>query len=96
MTISEAGVSLSTQVETTATHLGEVVASAQIEATPLNGRSHTDLLTLQPGVTPVTTLTLTSVIMAGVTGTINPSGDANPGDVSISGQRESANTCRNT
>ena len=29
--------------------------------------------------------------MAGVTGTLNPSGDANPGDVSISGQRESAN-----
>ena len=91
MTVTEAGVSLSTQVETTATHLGEVVASAQIEATPLNGRSYTDLLALQPGVTPVTTLTPTSVIMAGVTGTINPSGDANPGDVSISGQRESAN-----
>jgi hypothetical protein len=32
-----------------------------------------------------------SVIMAGVTGTINPSGDLNPGDVSIDGQRESAN-----
>jgi hypothetical protein len=29
--------------------------------------------------------------MAGVTGTINPSGDLNPGDVSINGQRESAN-----
>ena len=36
-------------------------------------------------------MTPTSVIMAGVTGTINPSGDANPGDVSISGQRESSN-----
>ena len=29
--------------------------------------------------------------MAGVTGTINPSGDLNPGNVSIDGQRESAN-----
>ena len=29
--------------------------------------------------------------MAGVTGTINPSGDVNPGNVSINGQRESAN-----
>ena len=29
--------------------------------------------------------------MAGVTGTINPSGDLNPGDVSIDGQRESSN-----
>ena len=40
---------------------------------------------------PITTLTSTSVIMAGVTGTINPSGDLNPGDLSIDGQRESAN-----
>jgi hypothetical protein len=74
-----------------ATHLGEVVSERQIEALPLNGRSYTDLLAIQPGVTPVTTLTPTSVIMAGVTGTINPSGDLNPGDVSINGQRESAN-----
>ncbi len=79
------------QVETVATHLGEVVSDAQIEALPLNGRSYTDLLAIQPGVSPVTTLTPTSVIMAGVTGTINPSGDLNPGDVSIDGQRESAN-----
>ena len=57
----------------------------------MNGRSYTDLLAIQPGVSPVTTLTPTSVIMAGVTGTINPSGDVNPGDVSINGQRESAN-----
>ena len=39
----------------------------------------------------MTTLTATSVIMSGVTGTINPSGDLNPGDVSINGQRESSN-----
>ncbi len=58
---------------------------------PLNGRSYTDLLAIQPGVSPITTLTPTSVIMAGVTGTINPSGDLNPGNVSIDGQRESAN-----
>jgi len=82
---------LETQVDTVATHLGEVVTEKQIEAIPLNGRSYTDLLAIQPGVSPVTTLTATSVIMAGVTGTINPSGDLNPGDVSIDGQRESAN-----
>jgi hypothetical protein len=52
---------------------------------------NTDLLAIQPGVTPVTTLTSSSVIMAGVTGTINPSGDFNPGNVSIDGQRESSN-----
>jgi hypothetical protein len=80
-----------TNVETSSTQLGEVVSGKQIAEQPLNGRSYTDLLAIQPGVTPVTTLTPTSVIMAGVTGTISPSGDANPGNVSISGQRESAN-----
>ena len=80
-----------TQVDTVATHLGEVVQDTQIVSLPLNGRSYTDLLAIQPGVSPVTTLTSTSVIMAGVTGTINPSGDLNPGDVSINGQRESSN-----
>jgi hypothetical protein len=91
MTVSAASAAIDTVVETTATHLGDVVHSEQIEELPLNGRSYTDLLAIQPGVSPVTTLTPTSVIMAGVTGTINPSGDLNPGDVSIDGQRESAN-----
>jgi hypothetical protein len=89
--VTESAANVQTQVDTVATHLGEVVSEAQLAAIPLNGRSYTDLLAIQPGVSPVTTLTPTSVIMAGVTGTINPSGDANPGDVSIDGQRESAN-----
>jgi len=91
VTVTEAGEAVSTQVETTATHLGEVVSGVVMEALPLNGRAYTDLLAIQPGVAPITSLTPTSVIMAGVTGTINPSGDANPGDLSISGQRESSN-----
>jgi len=91
VTVTESEASVQTQVDTVATHLGDVVLDTQIQAIPLNGRSYTDLLAIQPGVTPVTTLTPTSVIMAGVTGTINPSGDLNPGDVSIDGQRESAN-----
>jgi hypothetical protein len=78
-------------VETAATHLGEVVSAAQMTALPLNGRSYTDLLAIQPGVAPVSTLLPSSVIMAGVTGSIDPSGDANPGNLSINGQRESAN-----
>jgi hypothetical protein len=84
---SDAGV----QVETAATHLGEVVSASEMTTLPLNGRSYTDLLAIQPGVAPVSTLLPSSVIMAGVTGSIDPSGDANPGNLSINGQRESAN-----
>jgi Carboxypeptidase regulatory-like domain len=79
------------QVESSATHLGEVVSGTQMTALPLNGRSYTDLLAIQPGVAPVSTLLPSSVIMAGVTGGIDPSGDLNPGNLSINGQRESAN-----
>jgi hypothetical protein len=79
------------QIETAATHLGEVVSAEQMTAIPLNGRSYTDLLAIQPGVAPVSTLLPSSVIMAGVTGSIDPSGDANPGNLSINGQRESSN-----
>jgi hypothetical protein len=91
ITVSASAAQAQAQVDTVATHLGEVVEEAQITALPLNGRSYTDLLAIQPGVSPVTTLTATSVIMSGVTGTINPSGDLNPGNVSINGERESAN-----
>jgi Carboxypeptidase regulatory-like domain len=91
VTVTESAEAIQTQVATVATHLGDVVSGKQMEALPLNGRSYTDLLAIQPGVTPVTTLTPASVIMAGVTGTINPSGDLNPGNVSIDGQRESSN-----
>lgn len=79
------------QVDTTSTHLGEVVSGAEMTALPLNGRSYTDLLAIQPGVAPVSTLLPSSVIMAGVTGGISPSGDENPGNLSINGQRESSN-----
>jgi hypothetical protein len=91
ITVSATDARIDTQVDTLSTHLGEVVSRAEIEALPLNGRSYTDLLAIQPGVSPISTLTPASVIMAGVTGTINPSGDLNPGDVSIDGQRESSN-----
>ena len=79
------------QVETAATHLGEVVSGVQMTALPLNGRSYTDLLAIQPGVAPISTLLPSSVIMAGVTGSLDPSGDLNPGNLSINGQRESSN-----
>jgi len=79
------------QVDTVATHLGEVVSGAQMTELPLNGRSYTDLLAIQPGVAPISTLLPSSVIMAGVTGSLDPSGDLNPGNLSINGQRESSN-----
>jgi Carboxypeptidase regulatory-like domain/TonB dependent receptor len=79
------------QVDTQSTHLGELVTGEQMTALPLNGRSYTDLLAIQPGVIPITTLLPSSVIMAGVTGGLSPSGDLNPGNLSIDGQRESSN-----
>ena len=82
---------LGVEVETIATHLGEVVSSSEMTALPLNGRSYTDLLAIQPGVAPISTLLPSSVIMAGVTGSLDPSGDLNPGNLSINGQRESSN-----
>jgi hypothetical protein len=78
-------------VDTIATHLGEVISDTEMTALPLNGRSYTDLLAIQPGVAPVTTLLPSSVIMAGVTGSLDPSGDLNAGNLSIDGQRESSN-----
>jgi hypothetical protein len=79
------------EVDAISTHLGEVISSEQMTALPLNGRSFTDLLAIQPGVAPISTLLPSSVIMAGVTGSIDPSGDENPGNLSINGQRESSN-----
>jgi len=79
------------QVETTDTQLGQVLGTKKVTEMPLNGRSYTDLLAIQPGVAPVSTLLPSSVIMTGVTGSIDPSGDANPGNLSINGQRESSN-----
>ncbi len=65
VSVTSSAVAEAVQVDTVQTQLGEVVASSQIEALPLNGRSYTDLLPIQPGVTPVTTLKPNSVIMAG-------------------------------
>jgi hypothetical protein len=78
------------RVDTVNTQLGEVVDETKIEAVPLNGRSFTDLLALQPGVAPTTTITGNSIQAAGAA-ILAPSGDLNPGTMSINGQREYAN-----
>ncbi|MDR3739599.1 MAG: carboxypeptidase-like regulatory domain-containing protein, partial [Terracidiphilus sp.] len=79
--------------ETTSTQLGESLGNRKIEAVPLNGRSFTDLMAVQPGIVPQNTAQPGAVIMTGVAST-PPSGDANPGNLSISGQRESSNGFR--
>ena len=81
----------SAQIDLTSTHLGQVISYGEMTAIPLNGRSYTDLLALQPGVAPISTLLPSSVVMAGVTGSLDPSGDLNPGNLSINGQSESSN-----
>ena len=78
-------------VETTSTQMGEVIDGAQMTAVPLNGRSFTDLLALQPGVAPVTSITSETVQDVGAS-VLSPSGDLNPGTISINGQREFANS----
>ncbi len=79
--------------ETTSTQLGETLESKKMEAVPLNGRSFTDLMAVQPGIVPVNTAQPGAVIMTGVA-TTPPSGGANPGNLSISGQREDSNGFR--
>jgi hypothetical protein len=79
--------------ETTSTQLGETLSTKKMEDVPLNGRSFTDLMAVQPGIVPVNTAQAGAVIMTGVAST-PPSGDANPGNLSISGQRESSNGFR--
>ena len=79
------------QVETASTQMGQVVSGKAMTAVALNGRSFTDLLALQPGIVPMTTQQPDSIVMAGASVAIAPSGTLNPGNQSISGQREDAN-----
>ncbi len=74
-------------VETESTQMGDVISGKTMTAVPLNGRAYTDLLALQPGVSPYT---------AGDSGTPGISdrsvdGGLNSGNQSVNGQRESAN-----
>ena len=79
--------------ETTSTQLGETLESKKMESVPLNGRNFTDLMAVQPGIVPVNTAQTAAVNDAGDAAT-PPSGNANPGNLSISGQRETANGFR--
>ena len=87
VTVSESAA----RVDTVDTQMGEVITGEQMAAVPLNGRSFTDLLALQSGVVPVTSLTTDTTQDVGVSA-FSPSGDLNPGTISINGQREFANS----
>jgi len=77
-------------VEMTSTQMGEVISGRQMTAVPLDGRSYTDLLSLQAGVAPATSITSSTVQDVGAT-VLDPSGTLNPGTVSVNGQSEFAN-----
>jgi Carboxypeptidase regulatory-like domain/TonB dependent receptor len=87
VTVSESA----THVETVDTQMGEVITAKQMTAVPLISRSYTDLLALQSGVVPVTSITSDTVQDVGASA-LSPSGDLNPGTISINGQREFANS----
>jgi hypothetical protein len=71
------------QVQTESTQLGDVIESKKMLSLPLNGRSYIDLLGLQAGVAPAS---------AGTIGGDRPvSGMLSAGNVSVNGQRETAN-----
>src|SRR5438067_507505 len=78
-------------VEAASTQLGEVVSGKEMTSVALNGRSFTDLLALQPGIVPMTTQLPDSIVIAGASVAIPPSGGLNAGNQSISGQRDDAN-----
>jgi len=86
VTVSENAV----RAETSDTQMGDVISGKKIVAVPLNGRSFTDLLALQPGVVPATSLTSNTQQDIGVSA-LSPSGGLNPGTISINGQREFSN-----
>jgi len=71
------------QVQTENTQLGDVIDSKKMLALPLNGRSYIDLLGLQAGVAPATSESIQQD--RPVSGTLNP------GNISVNGQRETAN-----
>ena len=72
------------QVDTSSTQLGDVISDKKMTSMPLNGRSYIDLMGLQAGVIPVSS-----------DAAVNDrpvSGNGNSGQMSVNGQRESANS----
>jgi hypothetical protein len=78
------------RVELETSQNGELITGTQMTTVPLNGRAYTDLLALQPGVVPSSFAQPIQKQFGGLTDR-NVSGDLNPGNQSINGQRQSAN-----
>jgi hypothetical protein len=85
--------STSATIDTTSTHTGATLDAREMETLPLNGRSFTDALAVQPGVTPASAAQPNAIVMSGVAST-PPSGELDSGALSIGGQRETANSFR--
>src|ERR1700680_1576071 len=73
------------------TEIGQTIAGQHVAEVPLNGRSYTDLLATQAGVSPITTSGPSNSSSGGGFGTVPVAGNENTGQFSINGQRESAN-----
>ena len=75
-------------LETDSSEHSQVINTRQIVELPLNGRSYIDLLGLQAGVAPASAGT----IYEGSSQSARPvSGNLSPGNISVNGQRETAN-----
>jgi hypothetical protein len=74
----------SAQVDTTNTQVGDVIGDKKMTTLPLNGRSYLDLLGLQAGVVPTAS--------SGANAERKVSGNLDSGQLSVNGQRESANS----
>ncbi len=73
-----------TQVDTSSTQLGDVIGEKKMTSLPLNGRSYLDLLGLQAGVVPT--------MSEGGLADRPVDGNGASGQLSVNGQRESANS----
>jgi Carboxypeptidase regulatory-like domain len=83
----------STSIDTSSTETGGTLDAKEMETVPLNGRSFTDALAVQPGITPSSAAQPNAIVMSGVAST-PPSGELDSGALSIGGQRETANSFR--
>jgi hypothetical protein len=83
----------SAALATNDTATGGMLDAKAMQAVPLNGRSFTDAIAVEPGVTPASSSQANAIVMSGVAST-PPSGELDSGTLSIGGQRETANSFR--